>query len=176
MAFIFALLVSVALVTLFVGSLRRDGAWTNLWVFFLIVFLGTWSVGLWAQPVGPVLLGIAWLPALFGGVVLTLILAASIPETVSGGASGPVRSPGGQPPSGRPDRPEREARGGSYAEPDEKTVAPTRADETSASSRLTSDDVLREERREERAVNGLLFVLLALLAGAVVLGLQYGMR
>ena len=49
-----------------------------LWLF-LVIFLGAWAVGLWAEPVGPVAWGVAWFPILFAALIIGLIIAA-IPE------------------------------------------------------------------------------------------------
>jgi hypothetical protein len=41
----------------------------------LIVFLATWSGGVWLKPIGPALWGIHWLSFLFVGIVVGLIMA-----------------------------------------------------------------------------------------------------
>jgi hypothetical protein len=77
-----ALGVGLLVVFFFSLVLGRRGPWVRaggmnglLW-FFLVVFLGAWAVGAWADPVGPLAWGVSWLPFLFGALVFALLLAA----------------------------------------------------------------------------------------------------
>lgn len=74
-----AFLVAVLVVWLFTFALRRPGPWgAGAW-FFVVVFLGTWAVAAWMEPVGPVWWGVAWLPMLVVALGIGLLLAAATP-------------------------------------------------------------------------------------------------
>ena len=53
---------------------RRRGPWGSLWSFFAMVLLGIWVASLWIAPTGPIYWGVAWLPILLVGLVLSLLL------------------------------------------------------------------------------------------------------
>jgi hypothetical protein len=76
---IVALVIGVGLTVIFTLGFRRRGPWANVLLFFLVVFLGTWTAGIWIPPVGPSLLGIYWLSPLMVGLILALLLAAAFP-------------------------------------------------------------------------------------------------
>jgi hypothetical protein len=75
-----ALLVGILLTLIFTLGFRRRGPWSNILLFFLVVFLGTWTAGIWIPPVGPSLLGVFWLSPLMVGLILALLLAAAFPS------------------------------------------------------------------------------------------------
>lgn len=61
---------------------RRRGteaAPSGLIVFFLIVFLATWAVGVWVTPRGPIAFGVPWLAFVVIGLVVALVAAAAPP-------------------------------------------------------------------------------------------------
>ena len=74
--FITAVVFALLFVGLFGIAFRRTGPWDGVLWFFLIVLLGAWAVGTWAEPVGPVLYGVSWMPFLFGALILALLVAA----------------------------------------------------------------------------------------------------
>lgn len=74
---LFAFLVAVFLSAIFAVGFRRRGPWTDFIAFFTIVFLAAWAGGVWATPVGRSVWGVYWLPFLFVGFVIALLLAAS---------------------------------------------------------------------------------------------------
>lgn len=47
--------------------------------FFLLVLVATWVAGLWVQPFGPLIYGVAWLPFLMAGLLIALLLSAAVP-------------------------------------------------------------------------------------------------
>jgi hypothetical protein len=51
----------------------------GLWVFFLIIFLATWSGQLWITPFGPVGWGIAWVPLFIVALFFSFLIFALIP-------------------------------------------------------------------------------------------------
>jgi uncharacterized membrane protein len=69
-AFVVALIVSA----LFVLFTRRRGRRTGFVWLFLIVFLATWSGGVWIEPIGPSLWGIYWISFFLVGIVVALIM------------------------------------------------------------------------------------------------------
>jgi hypothetical protein len=84
-ALIVILVLSVVLAALLVGVLgwRRPGRAEALpaAVFLLaVLFLGMWAGILWVDPVGPVAWGVPWVPLVIIGVVLSLVLAVTIPS------------------------------------------------------------------------------------------------
>jgi hypothetical protein len=71
-AFVTALIVSALFMLLTRRRRRRAGL---IWLF-LILFLATWSGGVWIKPIGPSLWGIHWLNFFLVAVVVALIMAA----------------------------------------------------------------------------------------------------
>ena len=57
------------------------GPWGNLLWFFLVVSLFAWAGGVWLVPFGPTLWGIGWLPIIFMGILVSLLLTAASPRT-----------------------------------------------------------------------------------------------
>jgi len=70
-----AFLVAIIVSALYVLFTKRRGRRTGIIWLFLIVFLATWSGGVWLKPIGPALWGIHWLSFLFVGIVVGLIMA-----------------------------------------------------------------------------------------------------
>lgn len=75
-----AFLVALLLTAIFSAGFGYRGPWDSLWAFFLVVFFFAWIAGLWLTPVGWPLFGIYWMPALFFGFVIALLLAAATPD------------------------------------------------------------------------------------------------
>ncbi|MBN2554118.1 MAG: hypothetical protein JXB06_15175 [Spirochaetales bacterium] len=78
---ILALAIGVVLTLVFTFGFRRRGPWSNVLLFFLVVFLGAWTAGIWIPPLGPPLRGVFWVSPLMVGLILALLLAASYPAT-----------------------------------------------------------------------------------------------
>ena len=74
--FVTAVLFALFFVAIFGVAFRRTGPWDGFLWFFLIVLLGAWAVGTWAEPVGPVLYGVSWVPFFFGALILALLVAS----------------------------------------------------------------------------------------------------
>lgn len=77
---LFALIVALVLTVLFVGVLRRPGRGEGWLWFFAIVLLASWAGGVWARPVGPAVWGYFWVPFVFVGLSVAVLLAASAPR------------------------------------------------------------------------------------------------
>ncbi len=89
--FLIALIISVLLVFV-LGALGRRGPWRWALAGFLILFLFTWMGGVWVGPYGPELMGVTWVPFLFFGLVMALIIAAAAPPRDRERAANPERS------------------------------------------------------------------------------------
>lgn len=74
-----ALLISAFLTVISVFLLRKKGPWGSAWTLFLVVFLTLWAVSIYLAPVGPIYQGVAWVPLIIAGILLTLLLIASMP-------------------------------------------------------------------------------------------------
>lgn len=76
---LFVLVIAFLLTAVFAGGLRRPGPWAGWWWFFVIVLMGGWVAALWAEPIGPPLWGVAWVPILWMALLFALLLAAATP-------------------------------------------------------------------------------------------------
>ena len=65
--------------TILFGVLGTCGPWDSLWTLFLVLFLAMLATSLYMDPVGPVFLGIVWLPLVLPGVLFALLLLAVTP-------------------------------------------------------------------------------------------------
>lgn len=74
-----ALAVAFVLSAIFSAAFHTRGPWGIWWVFLLVIFLVTWAGGLWLTPFGPTVFDVAWLPFLFVGLIVTLLLVAVVP-------------------------------------------------------------------------------------------------
>lgn len=87
LALIFGLIIAAA----FAYGLGRPAPWGGFLWFFLVIFLVGWVVALWVEPVGPAVWGIAWLPVLFAGLLVALLIAAlAAPAPRPSGAVAPA--------------------------------------------------------------------------------------
>ncbi len=74
---IVVLIITSALVAVFALIFHFRGPWTDLMWFFIIVMLTTWAGGSWLKPLGPSFMGVHWLPYLFVGALISLLLTAA---------------------------------------------------------------------------------------------------
>jgi hypothetical protein len=74
-AFILAFLISL----IFATRNRSSSSWTQLILFFFILFMAGVAGQFWIVPFGPVWQGVSWLPLLFIMLVVTLLFAAPLP-------------------------------------------------------------------------------------------------
>ncbi len=75
-----ALLIALVLTFISAFLLRRTGPWGSAWSFFLVIFLALWAVAIYIAPVGPIYQGVAWAPLVIAGVLLAILLIASMPN------------------------------------------------------------------------------------------------
>lgn len=77
-----------ALVALFVALLVGSafsaggarGPWPNMLWFFVVLFLGTLAIGVWANPIGPRAWDVPWLGFLVIAAFVGLLIAAATPD------------------------------------------------------------------------------------------------
>lgn len=91
--FLFALVIALVLVAIFSFGLRRPGPWGGFLWFFLLVFLGAWAIGAWAEPIGPTAWGVTWLPIFFGALLIALLVAALPPAGTPTASTTPTETP-----------------------------------------------------------------------------------
>jgi K+-sensing histidine kinase KdpD len=75
---LFALAIALLLTGLFAMLFRGMRMGNGLLFFLLILFLATWSGGLWIGPFGPTLLNVFWLPFLLVGLLISLLMVIFI--------------------------------------------------------------------------------------------------
>jgi hypothetical protein len=73
----FSVIIALVFSVVFAWIIRKQGARGGFFWFFLIILLATWAGGIWIAPIGPVLLGVYWLPFIFIAFVFSLILSIS---------------------------------------------------------------------------------------------------
>ncbi|MDA8165367.1 MAG: hypothetical protein M0017_10110 [Desulfobacteraceae bacterium] len=71
--FFFSLVIALVLSLLFAWLIRRRGPRAGFFWFFILIFLATWAVGIWARPFGPSLWGVYWLTFVIVGVIVALL-------------------------------------------------------------------------------------------------------
>ena len=76
---LFVLLITLVLTAIFVVGFRRQRTGQIIAMFFVILFLATWAVGLWIVPVGPKIFGVPWVSYLIAGLLMALLLTALVP-------------------------------------------------------------------------------------------------
>lgn len=76
---LFSLILATFFTLFFALGFRNRGPWDSIGVFFLINFLGIWVAAIWLVPIGPLYYGVPWLPLFFVGLLISLLLSASIP-------------------------------------------------------------------------------------------------
>jgi hypothetical protein len=75
---LFVLFWALILTFIFAVGFRRQSWGGGLVIFFLILFLATWAGGVWITPFGPLWWGVSWLPFIFVGIVIALLLTTTI--------------------------------------------------------------------------------------------------
>ncbi len=79
-ALILALVISAILGAVFGwGKAPRTEAFPPFIFVFLILFFAIWAGGVWLVPFGPVLWNIHWLPFIWVGIIVALLVGALLP-------------------------------------------------------------------------------------------------
>ncbi len=81
---LYALFIGLGIAWLFGLALGTRGPWNSFIWFFLVIFLFSWGGGVWLTPFGPTGWGVSWLPFLFVGFFVTLLLLAATPRSARG--------------------------------------------------------------------------------------------
>jgi hypothetical protein len=79
-----AALIALILTVASAFFLGKRGPWDSIWTFFLVLFLILSTVSIYVSPIGPVYWGIAWIPILVAGIIVTILLIAAMPHPHSG--------------------------------------------------------------------------------------------
>ena len=74
-----AFLIAIFLTVIFVYGFGSKGSWASTLSFFLVIFLGVWASSLWIVASGPFIFNVSWIPLLYIGIIISLLLAAAIP-------------------------------------------------------------------------------------------------
>ncbi|MFO7615409.1 MAG: hypothetical protein R6W71_12305 [Bacteroidales bacterium] len=77
-AFIFALILGYGF------SRRGPGPTGGIFFIFLLIFMFTWAIGLWIEPIGPVRWGVPWLGYLLIAFFIALLIGALLPPSRPG--------------------------------------------------------------------------------------------
>jgi hypothetical protein len=62
-------------------SRRGPGPAGGMLFLFLIIFMFTWAIGVWIEPIGPVNWGVPWINYLLVALFIALLLGALIPPS-----------------------------------------------------------------------------------------------
>jgi hypothetical protein len=79
-----AALIALVLTITSVFFLGKRGPWGSIWTFFLVLFLTLWTVSIYVAPIGPVYWGVAWIPVVLAGIIVTALLIAAMPHNEKG--------------------------------------------------------------------------------------------
>jgi len=74
----------ITLIITFLFALYSKRPFRNLALFFIILFLATWSGQLWIMPFGPVTMGIAWVSLFIVPLFFAFLIFAFIPGVPAG--------------------------------------------------------------------------------------------
>ena len=74
-----ALAVGIILTTIFSMVIGRTGPWDNIFLFFIIIFLGAWAGGLWLRNTVHGIYGYYWFSYLIVGLLIAILIAATGP-------------------------------------------------------------------------------------------------
>ena len=82
MSLLFALSIGLAVALVWSALFDTHGPWNSFFWFFLVIFLFSWGGGFFVAPFGPLGWGgVAWLPLIFMGVFMALLLTAASPRS-----------------------------------------------------------------------------------------------
>ena len=76
---LFAFLLSILMGWVFAFFLKIRGPWNRVWAFIFVMFLAIWAAGLWFTGIGPQIANVSWVPMIFVGLLVALIMASMTP-------------------------------------------------------------------------------------------------
>ncbi|MBX7138920.1 MAG: hypothetical protein K1X83_13170 [Oligoflexia bacterium] len=71
---LFSFSIAALLVLIFASISPQNRGWQQITPAFLLILFATWAGGIWITPVGPLLLGVPWLPFAAVGLIVALLL------------------------------------------------------------------------------------------------------
>ncbi len=74
---LYLIFTAILLTFLFSSLFRNRGPWGSFGAFLAIIFLVMFAFTLWVPPLGPVWNDVAWVDALFVGLIIALLLSAA---------------------------------------------------------------------------------------------------
>jgi hypothetical protein len=83
--FLFAFVLALVIAGILAAALsrstdQRSEIWPLGLFFFVLLLFTIWAGGVWIAPVGPELWGVSWVPYVIIGIIVALLLAASVPS------------------------------------------------------------------------------------------------
>jgi hypothetical protein len=75
-----AIAFGLIIVFLISSAFSTKGPWGGLLSFFIVVALFAWVAGVWLRPYGPIWMGVSWLPIVFVGFLVAMLLTAVSPR------------------------------------------------------------------------------------------------
>lgn len=75
-----ALIIAFFLSLFIAFGFRKKHPFGVFWLFFLIIFLTTLAAGFWIRPIGPIIIGFAWIPVFAATLLVAILIAASTPD------------------------------------------------------------------------------------------------
>jgi len=78
---IFSIVIAVGITLIYWFVLRKKGPWARFMPFFFVIFMGVWAASFWLHPFGPAIEGVSWVPMLFIGIIISLLLSAALPSS-----------------------------------------------------------------------------------------------
>lgn len=77
-----ALVIAIIITLIFYIPFKIKGPWQNFWSFFIIIFFGNLAAGTLVETIGSSIYGFYWIPGIFMGLIIALLLAAVTPVAV----------------------------------------------------------------------------------------------
>lgn len=74
--FLFVLVFAILFTGIFARGVSKYQTRNDLFIFFILILLITWSGGRWITPIGPLLWGVPWLSFMIVGLFFALLLTA----------------------------------------------------------------------------------------------------
>ncbi|NLP03082.1 MAG: hypothetical protein GX089_11345 [Fibrobacter sp.] len=71
-------LIAAIIFTAIYGFGFHSGPRSALVIFFSVIFSSVWAAGLWLRPVGPMFMGVFWLPLIAVALIFSVLLAFGI--------------------------------------------------------------------------------------------------
>lgn len=75
-----ALIIALFFTLLFSFVFKNRGPWGSFWSFFLVLFLIVLAGSVYIEPFGPYVKEVAWVPLVFIGLFIAILLGATTPQ------------------------------------------------------------------------------------------------